>query len=49
MTIVRIEQKHTEEPAEKKEKKCSSSGSSEIGDLFDGTDADLRIAIVLGR
>ncbi len=48
MTIVQIDEKHTEEPIEKKEKKFSSIGNSEMGDLFDGIDADLRIGILLG-
>lgn len=47
MTFVTIDEKHTEETLEKKEKKLNFSGNGEIRDLFDGIDGDLRITMIL--
>ena len=47
MTFVSIDEKHTEEAPEKKEKKLNLSGAWEIRDLFDGIDGDLRISLIL--
>ena len=47
MTFAAIEEKHTEETVEKKEKKPNFSGGWEIRDLFDGIDSDLRITLIL--
>ena len=47
MTFAAIDEKHTEETLEKKEKKLTFSGNWEIRDLFDGIDSDLRITMIL--
>ncbi|HNQ00646.1 MAG TPA: hypothetical protein PLQ15_02745 [Syntrophales bacterium] len=47
MTFGSIEEKHTEEAFEKKEKKLNLSGAWEIRDLFDGIDGDLRLSLIL--
>ena len=47
MTFVSIDEKHTEEALEKKEKKLNLSGAWEIRDLFDGIDGDLRLSLIL--
>lgn len=47
MTFAAIDEKHTEETLEKKEKKLILSGNWEIRDLFDGIDSDLRITMIL--
>lgn len=47
MTFVSIDEKHTEEDLEKKEKKLNLSGAWEIRDLFDGIDGDLRLSLIL--
>ena len=47
MTFAAIDEKHTEETLEKKEKKLTFSGNWEIRDLFDGIDSDLRITLIL--
>lgn len=47
MTFAAIDEKHTEDVLEKKEKKLTFSGNWEIRDLFDGIDSDLRITLIL--
>jgi len=47
VTFAAIDEKHTEEALEKKEKKLVFSGSWEIRDFFDGIDSDLRITMIL--
>ena len=47
MTFVAIDEKHTEETLEKKDKKLHFGVSGEIRDLFDGIDSDLRITMIL--
>ena len=49
MTFAAIDEKHTEDILEKKEKKLAFSGNGEIRDLFDGIDSDLRITLILDR
>jgi hypothetical protein len=47
MTFAAIDEKHTEDTLEKKEKKLTLSGNWEIRDFFDGIDSDLRITLIL--
>lgn len=47
MTFAAIDEKHTEDTLEKKEKKLTLSGNWEIRDFFDGIDSDLRITMIL--
>ena len=49
MTFVAIDEKHTEEALEKKEKKLNFNGNGEMMGAFDGIDSDLRLNIILGR
>jgi hypothetical protein len=49
MTIVQIDEKHTEEAVEKEEKKLNFVDRCDTRELFDGIDADLRLGILLGR
>ena len=47
MTFVAIDEKHTEEAPEKKEKKLQFSSCWDVSALFDGIDNDLRLGIIL--